>query len=264
MTLVGSKLRQFNIVAALGQGGMGDVYAAYDENLKRKVAVKAISPGRGLTPIAKARFLREAQLLSQLDHPGICRIYDYLEIDGSDFLILELIEGQTLREADDDLDFGAKLDIAIQIAAVLDTAHTEGIVHRDLKPDNVMLTPDGQVKLLDFGLARSLDEEDGGLPIEADIQETSRPDQDQTLALSLDTTMPGIILGTPMFMSPEQANSEPVTPAADLYSFGLLLQWLFTGVNAYEPTDDMDSHAGNGRTGQDTPGRRESTPTWRP
>ncbi len=241
MTLVGSKLRHFNIVAALGQGGMGDVYAAYDENLKRKVAVKAISPGRGLTPAAKARFLREAQLLSQLDHPGICRIFDYLEIDGSDFLILELIEGQTLREADEDLDFGAKLDIAIQIAAVLDTAHTEGIVHRDLKPDNVMLTPDGLVKLLDFGLARSLDEESGDPVDDSEVVDPTLADQDRTLALTLDTTMPGIILGTPMFMSPEQANSEPVTPAADLYSFGLLLQWLFTGVNAYEPTEDMDT-----------------------
>jgi serine/threonine protein kinase len=143
MTLTGNKISHFTIVAVLGRGGMGDVYAGYDENLKRKVAVKAIQDTRRLSPMAKARFLREAQILSQLDHPGICRIYDYLEFEGRDYLVLELIEGRTLAAAADELDFGAKLDIARQIAQVLDSAHGEGIVHRDLKPDNVMLTPEG-------------------------------------------------------------------------------------------------------------------------
>ncbi len=123
MTLIGNKISHFTIVAALGQGGMGDVYAGYDENLKRKVAVKAIQDTRRLSPLAKARFLREAQILSQLDHPGICRIYDYLEFEGRDYLVLELIEGRSLAAAADELDFGAKLDIARQIAQVLDSAH---------------------------------------------------------------------------------------------------------------------------------------------
>ncbi len=216
---------------------MGDVYAAYDENLKRKVAVKAIQAGRGLTPVARARFLREAQLLSQLDHPGICRIYDYLEIEGNDYLILELIEGRTLREALADLSPGDKLDTAEQIAQILDMAHGEGIVHRDLKPDNVMLTSEGQVKLLDFGLARSMDDETPEL--EPDPTEVSSGDLDLTMALPLETTMPGTILGTPLFMSPEQAGAGAVTPASDMYSLGLLLQWLFTGQFAYGEQDDI-------------------------
>jgi serine/threonine-protein kinase len=255
MTLIGNKIRHFSIVSALGRGGMGDVYAGYDENLKRKVAIKAIQAGRGLTPLEKARFLREAQILSQLDHPGICRIHDYIEFEGRDYLILELIEGQTLSSAQEDLDSGTKLDIAIQIAQVLDMAHGEGVVHRDLKPDNVMLTPGDQVKLLDFGLARSLDEEEEEHDPESLGPEISDPVQDRTIALRVDTTMPGTILGTPLFMSPEQARSESVSPASDMYSFGLLLQWLFTGSSAYEMPDDVQSMLEMARQARTRPAR---------
>ena len=254
MTLVGNKIRHFSIVSALGRGGMGDVYAGYDENLKRKVAIKAIQAGRGLPPLDKARFLREAQILSQLDHPGICRIHDYIEFEGRDYLILELIEGRTLSNALPDLDDGTKLDIAIQIAQVLDMAHGEGVVHRDLKPDNVMLTPDDQVKLLDFGLARSLNEEEEHDPGSVGAK-ASDPNLDHTIALRVDTTMPGTILGTPLFMSPEQARSEPVSPASDMYSFGLLLQWLFTGSSAYEMPDDVNSMLEMARQARTRPAR---------
>jgi serine/threonine-protein kinase len=239
MTMIGKKIRHFSIVAALGRGGMGDVYAGYDENLKRKVAIKAIQTGRGLTPLARARFLREAQMLSQLDHQGICRIYDYLEFEGGEYLILELIEGHTLTRAGDDLDNRTKLDIAQQMAQVLDMAHGEGIVHRDLKPDNVMLTPEGQVKLLDFGLARSLDEDSPDFATVDPDAGQADDEMGQTIPLSTDTTQPGTVLGTPLFMSPEQARMEPVSPASDMFSFGLVLQWLFTGSYAYENSDNI-------------------------
>jgi len=253
MTLVGKKIRQFNIVGALGRGGMGEVYAGYDENLKRKVAIKAIQPGRGLTPLARARFLREAQILSQLDHPGICRIYDYIEFEGGEYLILELIDGRTLTAAAPDLDFRAKLAIARRIAQVLDMAHGEGVIHRDLKPDNVMITSDGEIKLLDFGLARSLDDvadsqDHGQIPDAADT-----PDLGQTMPLRLNTTLPGTVLGTPLFMSPEQARSEPLAAASDMYSFGLLLQWLFTGSFAYRETDDLHLMIDNARHARTLP-----------
>lgn len=253
--MIGKKIRHFSIVAALGRGGMGDVYAGYDENLKRKVAIKAIQTGRGLTPLARARFLREAQILSQLDHPGICRIHDYIEFEGSEYLILELIEGRTLSAAAGDLDDRAKLAIARQIAQVLDMAHGEGVVHRDLKPDNVMLTPEGQVKLLDFGLARSLD--DSSPDFEADGPGAGQTGDDlgRTMPLSTDTTQPGTVLGTPLFMSPEQANMDPVSAASDMFSFGLLLQWLFTGSYAYENTDDIVAMVEQARTARTLPAR---------
>jgi serine/threonine-protein kinase len=255
MTMIGKKIRHFSIVAALGRGGMGDVYAGYDENLKRKVAIKAIQSGRGLTPLARVRFLREAQILSQLDHPGICRIYDYIEFEGAEYLILELIEGRTLSDAARRLDRSAKMDIARQIAQILDMAHGEGVVHRDLKPDNVMLTDQGQVKLLDFGLARSLDEdvpdsETGGPPPDAGENDLGR-----TMPLSTETTQPGTILGTPLFMSPEQASLEAVSPASDMFSFGLLLQWLFTGSYAYEKTGDLTALVEQARAARTLPAR---------
>ncbi len=248
MSLVGTKVRNFDIVAMLGQGGMGEVYVAFDENLQRKVALKAIRPGRGLTLLARARFLREARILSSLDHPGICRIYDYLEIEGRDYLALELIEGRTLLHAADDLDYNAKLDLAEQLTRVLAAAHAENIVHRDLKPDNVMLSGDGQLKVLDFGLARSMDEGDAAEEVSAPAP-TAAPDAlDQTITLAAPTpaggidspTMPGSVLGTPLFMSPEQAASEPVSTASDMYSLGLVLQWLFTGQIAYEENEDLE------------------------
>ena len=135
---------------------MGDVYAGIDETLRRRVALKAIRAEHRLSPDAKARFLREARILSQLDHPNICRVYDYIEGDDSDWLVLELIEGKSLQTAiAGGLPADIRLRIAQQIADVLVATHRAGVVHRDLKPANVMLTGADAVKVLDFGLAQA-------------------------------------------------------------------------------------------------------------
>ncbi len=268
MTLVGTTVGRIRIVDTLGKGGMGEVYAGYDETLKRKVAVKAIRDERRLDTEAKARFLREARILSQLDHPGICRIHEYIEGDDSDFLVLELIAGRSLKQAleEETLEPSAQLFIAERVAEALVAAHAKGVAHRDLKPENVMLTDEGEVKVLDFGLAHSVD---GQLAtaLAADKRPTEptepaepsaedRGGTDTTTAWTDTVEMPstarptapaatgtdpwfrtqhGIIMGTVTYMSPEQARGEHVTAAGDMYSFGLLLQELFTGRSAYPP-----------------------------
>jgi len=196
----------FRILEKIGEGGAGVVYAAFDEVLERRVALKAIRPSRGLNDAARERFLREARTLSALDHPGICRIHDYLRTPGGDFLVLELVEGRSLSAAlADRLPRAQALDLAEQLAAVLASAHRAGFIHHDLKPGNVMVTPRGRIKVLDFGLARRGTE---------DPRTPGRP---------------GIVAGTLQYMSPEQARGEPVTAATDLFALGLILQELFTG-----------------------------------
>lgn len=228
---------------------MGEVYAGVDETLKRRVALKAVRAEHRLSPDAKARFLREARILSQLDHPNICRVYDYIEGDDSDWLVLELIEGKSLQAAlAAGLEPSRRLRIAQQIADVLVATHTAGVVHRDLKPGNVMLTRGDEVKVLDFGLAQSAERD---VPAQV-IAMTPDPDGTATQADDVDVTRTsgsggylsatgsfyvrtegGVVVGTPAYMSPEQARGEPATPASDMYSFGLLLQELYTGRPPY-------------------------------
>ena len=213
---------------------MGEVYAGFDDTLHRRVALKAIREDHRLSAPAKARFLREARILSQLDHPGICRVYDFIETPASDWLVLELIEGKTLDSAlRHGVEPGARLAIAQQIADVLVVTHRAGVVHRDLKPGNVMLTAGAAVKVLDFGLAQAGE-------INFDPRRAKSPDVivshdiDATRTLATpDHTHAGVIIGSPGYMSPEQTRGEPATPASDVFSFGLLLQELFTGATAY-------------------------------
>src|SRR5215212_2394938 len=156
MELVGERFGHIRVTEVVGSGGMGDVYGGYDEKLERKVAVKVLSPDQRLEAEARERLLREARALSRLDHANICRIYDYIESDKVDLLVLEYIDGQTLADVTEKTSRGEKLRIASAVAGVLVAAHRAGIVHRDLKPDNVMITTTGEVKVLDFGLARWL------------------------------------------------------------------------------------------------------------
>jgi len=244
---------------------MGDVYAGFDETLARRVALKVLHRDASFDAESRARLVREARTLSKLDHPNICRIYDFIENGDSDVLVLELIDGQTLEQAlADGLSFAEKLRIAGDVASVLMTAHRAGVLHRDLKPENVMLTKSGDVKVLDFGLARWVEQKTKSgrnRALSADvIEEPLRmavPDErwqaierDATAIMQqrdthetpvrLHHTAYGVTVGTPLFMSPEQARGEELTTASDIYSFGLMLQAMFSGREPYP--DGLDAH----------------------
>ncbi|MEM8933208.1 MAG: serine/threonine-protein kinase, partial [Acidobacteriota bacterium] len=234
--VLGRKVGPIRITDWLADGGMGEVYLGWDERLERQVALKAVRRQRlddRATDEARARLLREARILSRLDDPKICQIHDYIEGDDGDWLVLEWVDGDTLSDIDlDTVSRARRLEIAQHIAEVLVETHAQGIVHRDLKPSNVMLARDGAVKVLDFGVARwsameigsAVPKRGAGLPVVEG--EPSRPDIE---------TRFGDLLGTILYMSPEQARGELVTPASDLYAFGLLLGEMLTGEPPYPP-----------------------------
>ena len=236
LSRIGLRVGNIQVLRRLGEGGMGALFVGFDEKLQRRVALKAIRSDRRLEAAARTRFLREARILSQLDDPRICRIYDYLESEAGDFLVLELIEGLNLRQAVQKGPLPVPvLDIAEEVAEALAKAHAKGVIHRDLKPDNVMLTEEGRVKVLDFGLAQSGSEgpesrgsgSPGPSPVEIDADEG--PWQDATRMLFEQNSSSDTVLGTVGYMSPEQARGERLTTASDLYSLGVLLQELSTG-----------------------------------
>jgi tetratricopeptide (TPR) repeat protein/predicted Ser/Thr protein kinase len=243
-----ARVGSIRIDGVLGEGGMGTVYVGFDETLERKVALKSIRAERRLGAVARKRFLREARMLSRLEHPSICRIHGYVEQDGTDFLVLEYVEGATLARhiTGGKLEPRHRLDISVQIAEALAAAHAKGIVHRDLKPDNVMITPAGEVKVLDFGLARSEDsgpDEPGGASTTGD--ETGDSGSDPFAGVTTPqhsmATEVGHIVGTPLYMSPEQARGEAISTASDMYSYGLLIQSIWTGMAPYE--QGLDKYA---------------------
>jgi len=231
------------VVEKLGQGGMGAVYLGIDTTLDRKVALKVLRTELRLEPDRKARLLREARILSQLNHPGVCQLYEFIDGEDADCLVLELVEGVSLRDALESgkLDHPRKLGIAGQMLDVLIAVHGKGVIHRDLTPNNVMLTPSRGVKLLDFGLARSL-------PLDAATEQTPRDDIEeaddspkppsQSGVDAVGLTAHGAVVGTAGYMSPEQARGRPATAASDMYSFGLILQEMFTGRSPF--ADDLD------------------------
>jgi Tol biopolymer transport system component len=222
--VIGKTLSHYRITAALGAGGMGEVYRATDTRLGRDVAIKVLPAEVTQDPERLGRFEREAHLLAALNHPNIAAIYGLEEADGTPFLALELVEGEDLKER---LERGAipvdeALEIAEQIARALEEAHNKGIVHRDLKPANVKLAPDGQVKVLDFGLAKAWAGDAG----EGSASSASMS-QSPTLAHS--GTAAGIILGTAAYMSPEQARGKAVDKRGDVWAFGVLTWEMLTG-----------------------------------
>jgi len=200
-----------NLIAS---GGMGEVYAGTDKVLKRAVAVKVIKSGISLSSKGRADFLNEAQILSSLHHPNICQVFDFFEEDGKDILVLELVEGKTLRQILNNKQKIQPLEIAKQIIAALVVAHERGIIHRDLKPDNVMVTDKGIVKILDFGLARFDEFKEAPTSLDRNNNQTQ-------------------IAGTPGYMSPEQALGKRSTTATDLWSFGVLLCELISGTQPH-------------------------------
>lgn len=226
MDLIGKRFRHIRITEIVGEGGMGAVYAGHDETLDRKVALKALHSDQRLEADARERLLREARALSKLEHPNICRIHDYLEEDGFDLLVLEYIDGRTLKEAiQDGLSRAEKLRITVSLAQALVAAHRAGIIHRDLKPDNVMITRTGEVKVLDFGLARLMRSSTPRIRLRQGTDDLDAPSSSLTIA--------GTTMGTPIYMSPEQARGAELTPASDMYAFGLLLQAMFSGVEPH-------------------------------
>jgi Tol biopolymer transport system component len=224
VALIGQTLSHYRITAALGAGGMGEVYRATDGNLGRDVAIKVLPPELARDEDRLARFKREAHLLASLNHPHIAAIYGLEEADGKPFLALELVEGEDLKQrlARGPIPVDEALEIAQQIAEALEEAHGKGIVHRDLKPANVKLTPDGRVKVLDFGLAKAWAGDASGAS-----SVPSALSQSPTLART--GTIAGVILGTAAYMSPEQARGKPVDKRADVWSFGVLLWEMLTG-----------------------------------
>lgn len=236
----GTRIGRLRVEHLLGEGGMGAVYAGFDEALERKVAIKTLGTRHRLTEQAKSRLRREAQMLSRLDHPDICRIHDLIETADGDFLVLEYVEGENLGAAmARGLPAERQLEIAERLSRVLAAAHAERVIHRDLKPDNVMLGPHGEVKVLDFGIARTADELERGADAArvrsgastSEIVPGAAPPADAG-SQAPGLTLPGAVIGTPAYMSPEQARGEEIGTPSDVYSLGLLLQELFTGRSA--------------------------------
>jgi eukaryotic-like serine/threonine-protein kinase len=218
----GSRLGPYEIVALLGAGGMGEVYRARDPRLSREVAVKVLSSQRMTTPEARERFEREARTISQLNHPNVCVLHDVGREGDAEYLVMELVEGETLsdRLGRGALPFETALRIGAEIAAALGAAHAKGIVHRDLKPGNVMLTRSG-VKLLDFGLARAFDSggPSGGLTEAATVGKA--------------LTAEGTIVGTLAYMAPEQLEGKELDPRTDIFALGAVLYEMLTGKRAF-------------------------------
>jgi len=214
---------KYRILEEIGRGGMGVVYEAEDTKLARKVAIKVLPEVFTRDPERLARFEREARVLASLNHPNIAAIHGVEEADGKRFLILELIEGETLAERliKGSLSLEETLDICRQIAEGLEGAHEKNIIHRDLKPSNIKITPEGKVKILDFGLARAFHDQ----ITEVDIIKSP--------TITADMTQPGVILGTAAYMSPEQAKGKVVDKRADIWAFGCILYECLTGKRAF-------------------------------
>jgi hypothetical protein len=231
----GTRLGHYEIVSALGAGGMGEVYRATDTRLKRQVAVKLLPPSLAADPDRLARFQREAEVLATLNHPHIAAVYGLEDADGVKALVMELVEGDDLsqRIARGPIPLDEALPIARQIAEALEAAHEQGIIHRDLKPANIKLRLDGTVKVLDFGLAK-LTEGDPGRPGRDDLS------QSPTLTSPALMTGSGVILGTAAYMAPEQARGRAVDKRTDVWAFGAVLYEMLTGARAFDGEDTTE------------------------
>jgi serine/threonine protein kinase len=217
MDMIGQTVSHYRILSKLGGGGMGIVYEAEDLRLGRHVALKFIPDHLARDPVSLERFTREARAASQLNHPNICTIHDIEDGAGQPFIVMEKLEGESLKQRihGQPLALEDLLDIAVQVADALAVSHAKGIVHRDIKPANIFLTPNGQVKILDFGLAKLAKDQSVGTTTDSSLEES--------------LTQVGVIPGTAVYMSPEQARSEDLDVRSDIFSFGVVLYEMATG-----------------------------------
>src|SRR6266478_5370579 len=219
--MIPESIAHYRIIKKLGAGGMGEVYLALDTKLDRKVAIKVLQPDSLAEENLKKRLLREAQATAKLDHPNICAVYEINEADSLTFIVMQYIEGETLAEEMErqPLELTTALAIAEQAAEALAEAHTHGVVHRDLKPQNMMITPRGQLKILDFGLAKQMRASDS-------------VDFEAPTATLLST--PGHVIGTVPYMSPEQLQGEPLDARSDIFSFGVIFYEMLAGKHPFQ------------------------------
>ena len=225
--MIGRTLSHYRINVAIGAGGMGEVYRATDSKLGRDVALKVLPPNVAGDPERLARFQREARAVAALNHPHIVTIHSVEEADGIHFLTMELVEGQPLDRVipASGLPLDRICEIAAALAEALAAAHEKGIIHRDLKPANVMVTDDGRVKVLDFGLAKEISAEMTG---------------DATITSAADRTQPGMVMGTPAYMSPEQITGRALDHRTDIFSLGVVLHEMATGRPPFESTSSVE------------------------
>jgi eukaryotic-like serine/threonine-protein kinase len=224
----GTKLGSYEVTSQIGAGGMGEVYQARDTKLARDVAIKVLPEAFAQDPERLARFQREAKMLAALNHPNIATIYGLEQSGATNYLVMELVSGENLADRinrEGAVPIEEALAIAKQIAEALEAAHEKGIIHRDLKPANVKVTPEGKVKVLDFGLAKAFE------------GDAASEDISNSPTLSMAATMQGVILGTAGYMSPEQARGKRVDKRADIWAFGVVLYELVTGKRLFEGED---------------------------
>jgi eukaryotic-like serine/threonine-protein kinase len=226
-TMKGTRLAGYEIVDKLGEGGMGEVWRAKDDQLGRIVAIKLLPADFSADPDRRARFEQEARALGALNHPNVVSVFGAGQHEGRSYIVSELVEGESLRAVLDRgrLPLRKVIEISVQIAEAMAAAHNAGIVHRDLKPENIMLTPEGRVKVLDFGLAKRT------------LNASAAADSTATLALS----QPGVIMGTVGYMSPEQVRGAAIDSRSDIFSFGAVLYELVTGHRAFAATSAVET-----------------------
>jgi serine/threonine protein kinase len=270
--MIGTTLSHYRVTTKLGEGGMGEVYRAEDTKLGREVAIKVLPEAVASDPERLARFEREAKVLASLNHPHIASIYSFEHAvpegpsggsrgvpaaagrtaprespDGplTHFLVMELVQGMTLRDrlVRGPLSLEEGLPIALQIAQALEAAHGQGIIHRDLKPANVMVDDEGNVKVLDFGLAKALDPMAGETAPGAGLSPSDSP-LSLSPTLTAQMTGAGVLLGTASYMSPEQARGKKVDKRADVWAFGVVLWEMLTGQRLFEGETVSDTLAG--------------------
>ncbi len=231
LAIIGKQINQYKVLSLLGMGGMGKVFLAQDTTLERKVAIKFLSADFAKDARRLSRFFQEAKAASALNHPNIITVFELGKVDNNPFIVTEFIDGKTLNEylKTETSTLSKLLEIATQIGSALATAHEAGIIHRDIKSDNAMIRRDGIVKVLDFGLAK------------LDFKRNSEGLESEAATLVNLATIPGMVMGTPQYMSPEQARGQQVDARTDIFSFGVLLYEMISGKKPFDGINALDT-----------------------